>query len=90
MRRGQRMHYAYVIRSIKNRRLYYGYSSDLKQRIEDHNRRKGGSYSSKNAPFELIYYEAYKSKEDARLAEEFFKSGYGREVLRNKLKHSLS
>lgn len=84
------MHYTYVLRSLKNGRLYYGSTSDLKRRLTEHNSKIGGRYSKKNAPFKLIYYEAYKDKRDASRGKKFIKSGYGREVIKDKLKYSLS
>ena len=79
------MFYAYVIKSKKNERLYYGSTDDLKRRISEHNRGIGGKYTKDNRPFELLYYEAYISYDLARKAEKFYKSGYGREVLKSKL-----
>lgn len=81
------MWYTYVLQSSKNGRLYTGYTSDLKRRFEEHNSKSGGNYSAKNAPFKLIFYEAYLDKTDAEEAERFFKTGYGREVLKGKLKN---
>lgn len=78
------MYYAYVLKSIKNGRLYTGKTNDLRRRFKEHNDKRGGS---KNAPFELIFYEAYLNKKDSAAAEKFFKSGYGREVLKDKLKN---
>ncbi len=83
------MFYTYVLYSLKNKRLYTGYTDDLKQRINEHNKGIGGNYSSKNRPFKLIFYEAFLSKEDASKQEKFYKSGYGREVLKAKVEKSL-
>jgi putative endonuclease len=81
------MFYVYILESLKNKRLYNGVTNNLKRRFIEHNKKQGGSYTSKNAPFKLIFYEAYLNKKDATEAELFFKSGYGREVLRGKLKN---
>ena len=81
------MFYVYVLESLKNGRLYTGRTNDLKRRFKEHNSKKGGVYTSNNSPFKLIFYEAYLNKKDAVEAELFFKSGYGREVLRDKLKN---
>ena len=81
------MWYFYVIESEKNKFWYKGYTSDLKQRIADHNRKSGGRYTRKNGPFKLIYYEAYLNKSDANKAEIFYKTGYGREILKGKLEN---
>ncbi|KKU52016.1 MAG: Excinuclease ABC subunit C [Candidatus Moranbacteria bacterium GW2011_GWE2_47_10] len=79
------MYYTYVLESLKNKRLYVGYTNDLKRRLSDHNAKRGSVYTSKNAPFKIIFYEAYLNKKDATKAEKFFKTGYGREVLNDKL-----
>ena len=83
------MWYVYVLQSLKNKSLYVGYTADLKKRVQDHNSKNGSIYTSRNAPFRLVFYEAYLDKRDATKGEEFFKSGYGREVLKDKIKYSL-
>ncbi len=84
------MWYCYTLKSIKNKQLYIGYTGDLKQRLNEHNQGKGGKYTKNNRPWKLIYYEAYLSKRDATKAEKFYKTGYGKEILKNKLKHYLN
>jgi putative endonuclease len=79
------MWYAYVLESLKNQLHYVGSTGNLRQRFMDHNRKRGGKYSSRNALFKLIFYEAFIEKSDALRAEKFFKTGYGREVLAGKL-----
>lgn len=81
------MFYTYVLRGIKNKRLYTGITNDLRRRLTEHNGKRGGAYTSRNAPFDLIFYEAYINRKDAEKAELFFKSGYGREVLLDKLEN---
>lgn len=83
------MFYVYILFSTKSKRLYTGFTTDLRKRFEDHNKGIGGSYSKKNKPFLLVYYEAYLVKEDATTQEKFYKSGYGREILQEKIKNSL-
>lgn len=82
------MYYVYVLRSLKDKKLYTGKTSDLKRRFKEHNSGKVIATKSRK-PFELIFYEALKHKADAGRDEIFFKTGYGREVLKEKLKHSL-
>lgn len=81
------MFYAYVLQSLKNQRLYVGYTNNLKRRFADHNAKRGSIYTSKNAPFKIIFYEAHINKKDAMEMEKFYKSGYGKEVLKEKLKN---
>lgn len=82
------MFYTYVIKSIKDRRWYTGYSGDLRKRFKEHN--EGKNFSTKNrGPFEIIYYEACISEEDAQAREKFLKSGPGKKFLKNRLKRFL-
>ncbi len=81
------MFYVYILKSRKNERLYTGSTNILRRRFDEHNNKKGGYYTSKNAPFDLIYYEAYSHKKDAIEQELFYKTGYGREILHGKLKN---
>lgn len=79
------MYYTYVLKSKKNNRLYIGSTDNLKRRIREHNSGLGGKYTKNNGPFDLIFYEAYKMYNLARKSEKFYKTGYGREVLKDKL-----
>lgn len=83
------MWYTYVLISLKNKRRYTGITSDLKQRLEEHNSGIGGEYTSKNRPFKLVFYEAFLAKKDAEKQERFYKTGYGREVLKEKIENSI-
>jgi len=53
--------------------------------MTEHNEGRGGKNTSEHGKYKLIFYEAYLEKSDAIRAEKFFKSGYGRELLRGKL-----
>ena len=80
------MYYFYVLEFKVNKKLYKGVTNDLKRRLADH---KSGqsSFTSRNGDFELVFYEAYANKKDAQAAERYFKTGHGREVLKEKLKN---
>ena len=82
------MYYVYVLRSLKDSKLYTGKTGDLKRRFKEHNSGKVIATKSRK-PFELVFYEAFRNKTDAGRDELFFKSGYGREVLKEKIKNSL-
>lgn len=67
------MFYVYILKSLKDEKLYIGCTSDLRKRFTEHNR--GKNLSTKNRrPFELIYYEAYKNEDDAWQREKSFKN----------------
>ena len=66
------MYYVYVIRSKKTDESYIGYTTDLKRRLEEHN--KGENFSTKfKTPFQLVYYEAHLARADARYREKNLK-----------------
>lgn len=80
------MYYFYVLRFKSNGKLYKGFTGNLKKRLVDH--KSGGSkFTSQNGAFDLVFYEAYLNEKDARGAESYFKTGHGREVLKDKLKN---
>lgn len=78
------LYYTYVLRSKKDGRLYIGYTFNLEQRLKLHN--SGNVESTKNRqPLELIYYEACLDKDQAMKREKYFKTGFGRKYLKNRL-----
>ncbi len=83
------MHYVYVLKSLKDDNLYIGLTSDLKNRLKEHNDGKTKSTKSRT-PFKLIYYEAYNNKTDARKRElELKNKGQQREFLMERIENSL-
>ncbi len=78
------MFFAYVLKSEKNNRNYYGCTNNLERRIEEHN--NGHTKSTKFIrPLNLIYFEKFETLSQARKREKFFKSGKGRELVKNLL-----
>jgi len=73
--------YAYVLKSLKNNRFYYGCTSNPKRRLLEHNNGKS-KYTQYTKPFELVYCEKFKTLKEARKRERFFKSGQGREFIK--------
>jgi len=78
------MYYVYVLRSLKDKKLYTGHTNNLSERIEEYN--KGLAKSTKNRrPFELLYYEASNISEDAVKREKSLKTGFGRAYLKRRI-----
>ena len=78
------MFYTYVLKSNKDGKLYIGWTDDLKSRIEKHN--NGQVTSTKNRrPFKLVYYEACLDKDRSIRREKYFKTGFGRKFLKNRI-----
>ena len=83
------MYYTYVLKSKKDSELYIGSTNDLRRRLSEHNTGKVTSTKSR-VPFELVYYEAYRAENDARMRESRLKSrGQARIQLLRRMKDSL-
>ena len=83
------MYYTYVLHSMKDNGFYVGFTKDLKQRFEQHQR--GEVQSTKNRlPLNLIYYEACLTQEDATRREKYLKTYNGRIFLKKRLKSYLT
>lgn len=84
------MFYVYYLNSkISPDKFYIGYSTDLRKRLERHNKKLVRSTKA-YSPWELLFYEAYKSRFDAKRREKYFKTSKGRKVLKQMLKFSLN
>ncbi len=76
------MFYTYVLRSVKNKRIYVGSTSNLKNRFEQHST---GNVSSTKAyvPWHLVEYHVFTNRSRAMQFERFLKTGQQRERLYN-------
>lgn len=82
-------HCVYVLISLKDRRLYIGYTSDLKQRLTSHFH--GNSQATKfRRPFKLLFCEYFDSKKDALRREKYFKTTSGKRSLKLILRESFA
>lgn len=71
------MHYTYILISEKTQgRRYIGFTSDLKQRLSDHNAGKCRATAG-HAPWKILVYLAFDSPTKARAFERYLKSGSG-------------
>ena len=63
------MYYVYIIQNTFSKELYVGYTIDLKRRLIEHNN-KGKKFTTReNGKWIVVYAEAYKSEENARIRE---------------------
>jgi putative endonuclease len=78
------MYYTYVLKSLRDGKLYIGWTVDLRNRINRHNR--GEVESTKfRFPLKLVYYEACLSKAKAIAREKSLKTGFGRAYLEKRI-----
>ena len=78
-------YYTYVLLSQKDKKHYIGYTENLKKRFEEHQAGKVDSTKNRR-PVELIYYEACLDEKSAIKREKYFKTGFGRRFLKDRLK----
>ncbi|TAL48844.1 GIY-YIG nuclease family protein [Patescibacteria group bacterium] len=83
------MYYLYVLKSLKDGKLYIGSTSDLRRRLSGHNEGKVQSTKTRT-PFKLKYYEAYSAEKDTRRREAALKKdGRVPAQLKKRLSESL-
>src|SRR3989338_4072262 len=72
--------YVYVLESLEDFKRYIGFTTNLRKRLEEHNR--GLNFSTKfRTPFKLIYFEGCLSEVDAKRRENYLKTTQGRRFL---------
>lgn len=78
------MFFTYVLMSKKDGKHYIGFTSNLKERLKLHS---GGHVEStrNRRPLEIVYYEACLSKDKAVKREKYFKTGFGRKFLKDRI-----
>ena len=84
------MYYVYLLKDPNSDWIYIGYTSNLRRRLKEH--REGQTQTTRRfSSIQLVYYEAYKSAEDAQERERKLKQ-YGNSlgILKKRIKKSLS
>jgi len=80
-----KFYYVYVLKSKNKDFIYVGQTTDLRRRFKEHNNKE--ELSTKHyAPFELIFYEAYRNRKDCLRREEYLKTTKGKTTLKSMLK----
>jgi len=71
------MYYTYILYSSKSKIFYYGFTKNLKKRLEEHN--KSLSIATKpHIPWKLVWYCGFVKEQDAKDFELYLKSGSGK------------
>ncbi|MFA6269588.1 MAG: GIY-YIG nuclease family protein [Candidatus Paceibacterota bacterium] len=79
------MFYTYFLQSENYDETYIGFTSDLKNRVREHN--QGLTPSTKRyRPWKLVYYEACVNEKDAKRREGYLKTTQGSRMLKRRLK----
>lgn len=84
MQKGISMYTVYAILSEVDGRIYVGMTQDTEKRIKEHN--SGKTRSTKGyRPWRIFFTEEHDSREEARKRELYWKSGTGKEQLKELL-----
>jgi len=78
------MYFVYILRSLKDKSYYTGFTSDVEGRLKEHN---SGSviYTSSKRPYQLVWHCAFTEKIKAIQFEKYLKSGSGIAFSRKRL-----
>jgi len=77
--------YTYILRSRScPEKIYSGSTQDLRTRLSEHNSGKS-TYTSKFAPWDLVFYAAFPQRLQAETFEKYLKSGSGRAFAHKRL-----
>jgi putative endonuclease len=78
------MFYTYILKSRIKNYIYVGLTNNLQRRVNQHNSGKEKT-TSPYKPFDLIHFESFNTRTEARAQEKYFKSGCGKEWIKNNL-----
>jgi len=78
------MYYVYILKSSKSGILYYGYTSNLKIRLEQHNCGKS-EFTKAHIPWKLVWYCGFPKEKQAKDFELYIKSRSGKAFVKKRL-----
>ena len=64
----ENVNYTYILK-CSDGTYYTGWTNNIMKRLENHNAGKGAKYTKSRLPVELVYYEAFETKEEAMRRE---------------------
>lgn len=80
-------YYVYVLKSANNWRFYVGMTSNIERRLKEHN--AGYTKSTKAyRPWDLVFFETFSTRIEARQREKYLKSGIGKEYIKKEWSRS--
>ncbi|HBE40113.1 MAG TPA: endonuclease [Bacteroidales bacterium] len=79
------MYYVYALYSVKYKKIYIGFTSNLEQRLNAHNHPLNKGYTRKYKPWEILYSESHDEKQSAMRREKQLKTAQGRKFIKSLL-----
>jgi putative endonuclease len=80
------MYYVYILQSLESGEFYKGLTNNINRRLIQHFACEVKSTKS-TLPLKLVHVEICKSRLEARKLEKYFKSGFGREIIKEILEY---
>ncbi|WP_084598203.1 GIY-YIG nuclease family protein [Flagellimonas lutaonensis] len=78
------MYFVYVLYSRKHEKTYTGMTTDVNRRLLEHNHGKS-FYSAKYRPWQVVHFESFEYRKDAREREKYLKSATGRRWMKSNI-----
>jgi putative endonuclease len=76
------MFFVYILYSSQFDKTYVGFTSDLQGRLSAHNHPQNKGYTKRFQPWEMLISEECESKSEVMEREQWYKSGVGREKIK--------
>ena len=67
------MYFVYVLQSAKDKSYYIGYTSNIEERLWEHNEGRTG-YTKLKRPWNLVHQEVFSTRKEAMQREKYLKS----------------
>jgi len=69
--------WVYILRSLRNGKLYIGHTNNLDRRVWQHKEGRGSQFTDQNGPWKLVYKEEHPDRVCAARRERYLKSVAG-------------
>ena len=79
----------YILYSEKFDKTYVGFTSSLIERLYSHNLYATKGFTIKFRPWKVVYIEVFETKNQALVREKWFKTGVGRDKIKELLKNEI-
>ena len=80
------MHFVYCLISPLFKKTYVGRTTHLEGRFAAHSHPSNKGYTKRYQPWEILFFETFETIQEASLKEKFFKSGKGREIIKEQIR----
>jgi putative endonuclease len=75
----------YILYSLSYNKTYVGYTADMEARFKSHNELATKGWTINFRPWQILHTEVFDTKSEAMKREAWFKSGIGRQFIKDKL-----